>query len=360
MKVLARYISAIFTKNFLYCVFSLTFLLFFQALMGDIFNGTYTSEQLLIYHGLNIGQYLVRMAPPAVLIATVLTLSGLSRSNELIACYSIGVGLRQVMSIILSIVFMISCLMLVFQDRILPPLFKRQTVYFWREMKKRSDFYLDLKQDKIWYRSKNLIYNLRFFDVKSNTIHGMAVYSFDQNFKLVEVIDAKFAQYVGNLWTLRDGTVTVFPGGQNEFPLTTKFGEKELAIAETPKDFREIEKEVDGLRLKELNRYIARVKESGTDVKSYLVKLHSKISLSFIPLVMCILAIPFSTRTRREEGLARDLSFCLGITFFYWLFVSVGLSLGTKGTIPPVLAAWFPSLLFTGVAGALIYQRWRT
>src|SRR5204863_7793232 len=142
---------------------------------------------------LGLAQYFVQMTPPAVLLATVFSLSAMSRMNELVACYSIGVGLRQIMTVILSIVFMICCLMLVMQDRVLPPFFRRQTTYFWREMKKRPDFFLDLKQDKIWYRSKNLIYNLRSFDVKSNTIHGMAVYVFDEQFNLVEVIEAKQA-----------------------------------------------------------------------------------------------------------------------------------------------------------------------
>jgi lipopolysaccharide export system permease protein len=293
-----------------------------------------------------------------VLLATVVSLSTLSRSNELVACYSIGIGLRQVMTIILSIVFMVCCLMLVMQDRVLPPFFRKQTTYFWREMKKRPDFFLDLKQDKIWYRSKNLIYNLRSFDVKSNTIHGMAVYVFDEQFNLVEVIEAKEANFASKGWTLKDGTVTVF-SPPDDFPLTSSFVTKDLAIGETPKDFSEIEKEVDALRLKELSRYIKRIKETGTETRGFLVKLHSKISLSFIPLVMCILAIPFSTRSRREEGMGRDLGLCILITFFYWIFYSMSLSLGSKGSIPPILAAWLPSLVFAGIASALLYFKWK-
>jgi len=50
------------------------------------------------------------------------------------------------------------------------------------KMKHRQDFYLDIKQDKIWYRSKNLIYNLQRFDPKNRIIHGMAVYTFDDGF----------------------------------------------------------------------------------------------------------------------------------------------------------------------------------
>lgn len=358
MKVLARYISGIFLRNFLLAASALTLLFFVQAIMGQLFNDNYPTEQVLIYQTLGLAQYLVQMTPPAILLATVVSLSSLSRMNELVACYSIGVGLRQIMTVIFSIVFMVCCLLLVMQDRVLPPFYRKQTTYYWREMKKRPDFYLDLKQDKIWYRSKNLIYNLRSFDVKSNSIIGMAVYAFDEEFRLVEVIEAKKAMFTEAGWTLLDGTVTVF-SSKDELPMTTSFDKKALVIGETPKDFREIEKEVDGLRLKELNRYINRIKETGTETRSYRVKLHSKISISFIPIVMCFLAIPFSTRSRREGGLAKDLGLCISITFFYWIFYSMGLSLGSKGTLHPVVAAWLPSMVFSALAGGLLFLRWR-
>lgn len=54
---------------------------------------------------------------------------------------------------------------------------------------------------------------------------------------------------------------------------------------------------------------------------------------------MCMIGIPFSVRGRREGGLAKDLGICLGITFFYWLFYSIGLSLGSNGAVPPIIAA---------------------
>ena len=225
-------------------------------------------------------------------------------------------------------------------------------------MKKSPDFFLDIKQDKIWYRAKNLIFNLKLFDPKTSIIHGMAVYTFDDSFNLIQVMDANRAEFTPQGWRLHQGTVTVF-NESDPFPMTKSFQEKELLISETPKDFQEIEKEVDGLRLKELYRYIERMRAAGADTKSYEVKLHSKISLTFIPLVMCILAVPFSVRNRREGGAAKDLGLCLVATFFYWLFYSIGLSLGTNGALPPWLAAWLPSTIFAALAAALIARQTR-
>lgn len=358
MKTLDRFLAGIFLKNFAFASVAMTSLYLFQALFSDLLDRTYPSSQVVYYHLLNVPQIFVQMTPPAVLITTVLTLSGLNRTQELTALYSIGIGLRRIMMVLLSMVFMISCFTLVLQDRILPAMYRKRTTYHWREMRKRTDFYLDIKQNKIWYRSKNLIYNLRTFDRKSNTIHGMAVYSFDEDFNLKQVVDAERAAYTPAGWRLMNGTVTVF-SNEDSFPMTSKFQEKELLIAETPRDFQEIEKEVDGLRLKELFTYIRKTKSTGMDTKGYEVKFHSRMSLSFIPIVMCILGVPFSIRNRREGGMAKDLGLCLGLTFFYWLFFSVGLSLGTNGALPPGLAAWLPSTIFAALAVALIARRSR-
>ncbi len=356
MRTLDRYLSAAFLRNFLLAVLGLTAIYLFQALLGELLDAEFPAQQILLHALMGVPAILVQMTPPSVLIGTVLTLSGLNRTNELVACYSLGFGKYRILMILLSIVFMISCVSLILQDRILPPLYKKRTAYYWREMKKRPDFHLDVQQDKIWYRSNHLIYNLRSFDAKQRTIHGMAIYTFDEDFHLIQTIDAERATFTPTGWRLLNGTVTRF-SPDSQFPAISEFKEKEMALTETPTDFQEIEKEVEGLRLKELNRYIDRIRAAGADTKSYEVKFHSKISLSFIPLVMCVLGVPFAARNRREGGLAKDLGLCLGVTFFYWLFYSVGLSLGTNGALPPWLAAWLPSAVFAVLASVLIVQQ---
>jgi lipopolysaccharide export system permease protein len=72
---------------------------------------------------------------------------------------------------------------------------------------------------------------------------------------------------------------------------------------------------------------------------------------------MCFLGIPFSVGNRREGGLAKDLGLCLVLTFFYWLFHSIGLSLGTNGAVPPFVAAWLPSAVFMALAALLIARK---
>jgi len=356
MRTLDRYIAGLFIKNYFIGIACLCVLFLFQALLGDIMDKQFTSDQIIVFHLLNLPAIFVQMSAPSILVATVMTLSGLSRTNELIACYSIGLGLRRISTLILSVVVIISCMILVLDDRILPLFFRKREVYYYRDMQKRNDFYFDIKQDKIWYRSKNTIYNLQRFDRQSKAIFGMSVYVFDPKFNLTQIVDATRAEFTEKGWKFIQGSTTTFTE-KDQFPVTDKFDTKEMQIDETPRDFQEIEKKVEGLRLKELRNYIKKVREAGADTKGYEVKFHSRISLSFIPIVMCFLGIPFSTRGRREGGVAKDLGLCMAVTFFYWLFYSIGLSLGTNGALPPWLAAWAPSGIFAALAAYLLTRK---
>jgi lipopolysaccharide export system permease protein len=275
-----------------------------------------------------------------------------SSSREL-ACHSIGISLMQMLGVLFPIIFVLCCISLVVQDRVLPVFHEKKSLYYWREIKKKQDFFLDVKQDKIWYRSNNLIYNLQTFDPKLDRILGIGVYVFSPQFDLVEFLQAETATYNGKEWEMTQGKTTRFDP-KTGFPIVEPFKSHALKIKETPKDFKVIEKEVDRLRIKDLIRFIDRNKKSGIDSKVMEVKLHSRFSLSFIPLIMCLLALPFSVSRNREGRLGRDLTMALVITFFYWLSYSICLSLGQNGMITPILAAWLPSMVFGALAAVLL------
>jgi len=356
MRILARYISSLFVKNFLMASIGLTVLILFQATLAQLLDSEFPAYQVLFYQLLKVPRVFVQMSPPSVLLATVLTLSTMNRSHELVACYSLGVGLEQIAGIIFAIVFMICCFNLVLQDRILPPVYKKEKTYYAREMKKRMNFYFDSKRNKIWYRSKNYIYNIQSYDPATREISGLTVYKFSPKFELVETLNAEKAVFSDQGWVLERGLTTRFNVDPEGFPVVSEYKGKPLKINETPQDFNEIGQRVNSLRLRQLYRYIKTLKKTGIRSEKSEVAFHSRMSLSFIPLVMAFLGFPFATRSMREGGLGRDLGVCLAITFFYWIFYSIGLSLGVKGALSLWLAAWLPSLIFVVLAAALVFR----
>jgi lipopolysaccharide export system permease protein len=331
----------------------LTGLFFFQSVITQL--NEYAVNQMLIYSLYDLPRMMVTVAPPAALVATVLTLSGLSKTNELVAFHSIGISLAQMVSVILPIVFVMCCLSLVVQDRILPAFHEKKSLFYWREIKKKQDFFLDVKQDKIWYRSNQLIYHLRTFDPKTEKIFGIGVYIFSKDFTLEEQLQADSATYNGTEWELVSGKSTRFLN--QGFPVMETFKSRLLKLKESPRDFKMIERESDRLRIKDLIRFIDANKKSGIDSKAFEVKLHSRFSMSFIPIIMCLLAVPFSVSRTRDGRTSKDLMIAFVITFFYWLGFSISLSMGQNGTLPPIVAAWLPSLIFGFMALFLLVKR---
>lgn len=290
-------------------------------------------------------EVLVLLLAPSCLIATLICLSGFARRNELTAMFASGISLGRISFVILSLVFMLCCLSFVITDRVVPPLAKERAHFYRTVIQKRPDIQTDIKQNKIWYRSRNLIYNLRTFDPKENRISGISIYTFNDRFDLIQQIEASTADYVDGKWMLADGLLTLFDEKTGR-PMTRHFDSQGMTLNESPQDFQEIEKEVETLRLKYLWRYIQRNQDAGIDTHSYEVTFWSKISMALVPLIMALLGIPFATSHSRHSSIARDVSLSFLIVLIYWLIFSSGLSMGKSGMIPPFWAAWAPNLMF--------------
>lgn len=290
-------------------------------------------------------EILVLLLPAACLMGALISLSGFVRRNELTAMFASGVSLSRIAFVLMSLVFMLCCLSFVVTDRVVPPLAKIREHYYRTVIKKKPELQTDIKQNKIWYRSRNLIYNLRSFDPKLNEISGLSIYTFNDAFSLIQQIEAAKASYEDGKWMLRDGLLTLFEESTG-YPITKHFEKQIITLNETPSDFKEIEKEVETLRLKNLWRYIQRNKSAGIDTHSMEVTFWSKISMALVPLIMALLGIPFASKHQRHSSIARDISLCFFIVVVYWLLFSASLSMGKSGWVPPFWAAWVPNFLF--------------
>lgn len=357
MRLLDRYILVEFVRGFLLTLIALTTVFFIADYLRGVWDAEVTPLTLFKYGAFNLPMILCQMVPPAAMLGTTVTLSMLNRKNELTAIQASGIGLSHISALIFGAIFIACCLTLVTYDRIIPPLAKKRTAFYWREIKHRPDFTVDIRTSKIWYRSKNYIYNLRLYDKATATIQGIGIYFFDDRFQLIQHVEAMEARYDEKKreWDLHDGMLTIFPEGES-FPMSKPFAEKRLSLPETPKDFLEIEHQVETLRLKDLLTFIRRNKEAGLNTKAYEVDFHARIAVSFIALIMGMLAVPYSVRPKRQGGLGKDLMVCLGWIFSYWLLFSLSLSLGRSGSITPWVSVWAPCGLFFGAALVLVFK----
>jgi len=188
---------------------------------------------------------------------------------------------------------------------------------------------------------------------------NLTVFEFDpQTFTLQRRIFAKSVRWDStvNAWVFENGWQRSFNGeaiakdGYHTFSVLT-FPE----IKEQPGYFIKEDKPSDEMSYGELSNYIADLRQSGFDTIKLSVQLENKLAVPAITLVMAILAVPFAVSMGKRGGLV-GIAAAIGVAIAYWIVAGVFSSMGNIATLPPLLAAWSPDLLF-GIAGTYLLLR---
>lgn len=307
------------------------------------------------YYAYMSPEVIYKMLPIACLLGVVLALSNMNKANELVALFASGMSLFRICIPMLSGVLVISILGFLMSDRIMPTTTKKKNFVFYNEIKKKPDMFSMVKTDRIWYRSKNSIFNIKTLSADGKKAQGLTMYMFSDSWDLLQMMTAQQVSISGQNWLLNNGSVTVFTA-ESSFPLTSPFKNKTLIMSADSKDLQSSGQTSDMLSQDELKKFIDKNKEAGLDTVTYEVDFASKYSFSLAGLVMCLLGIPFSVGRARSGGTMMNVGICLGLVFLYYIFYSSSITLGQHGTMPPVVAAWVPNISMTGLAAWFIWH----
>lgn len=358
MNRIDRYITGLFWGYFFggLLVFVTIFLAVDAMSTLVTYKGVETTA-LLGYYGAMAPEIIHKMLPVACLLGVILTLSSLNRAGELVALFASGMGLLRVCAAPLIWVGAVSVASYVISDQVIPPANRQKNYIFYHEIKKSPGMFSVVKTDRIWYRSKNAIFNIKTLNPDSARAQGLTMYFFNEGWDLLQMLTAKEVEIKGKLWDLRDGSVTIF-SSDSSFPLTSQFKTKTLPMGEDSQDLAGTGQTSDTLSQVELARFIARNKEAGLDTLRYEMDYHAKWGFAAAGFVMVLLGIPFAVGRARSGGIMLNLGICLALVFGYWILYSSALTLGSHGQLLPILAAWLPNLLM-GSLGVFLLKRLR-
>jgi len=346
--IIDRYIARLFLGYFIGGLLVFVTLYLAMNFMTFTFGGAGAEADmpaLFRYYGYLAPEIIYQMIPVACLMATLFTLSTLQRSNELVALLSMGTSLFRICVPILSIVIFISLTTFWLSDRVLPRLAQKKNYVLFVEIRKKPGLYSTVKTNKIWYRTENVLFNIKTLNADQAKAQGLTLYYFDSNWDLIQLITAQDVDMKEGKWDLKKGTVTLFTK-ESSFPLTRTFVDKEVSMNEDVSDLKSSSDSSAVMSLGELGKFIRRNKEAGLDTVRYEVDYHSKFGFAFAAFVMSVMGIPFSvSRKPRSGGFFVNVGLCLLLAFLYWSLYSSSLTLGSHGQLPPLLAAWAPNLL---------------
>ncbi|MCC7264418.1 MAG: LptF/LptG family permease [Candidatus Latescibacteria bacterium] len=87
---------------------------------------------------------------------------------------------------------------------------------------------------------------------------------------------------------------------------------------------------------------------------SFWVEIHKKLSIPFACVVFVLLGAPLGALLRRR-GAAVSVSISLAFFWAYWMFLIGGEELADRGLVSPGLAMWAPNLVFGTLGLVLLY-----
>ena len=96
------------------------------------------------------------------------------------------------------------------------------------------------------------------------------------------------------------------------------------------------------MRYRELSRFIRAKERSGEDANQWRVERALKIAIPVTCIIIALFGAPLATSTQRG-GAAYGVGISLAITVVFLMLVQMTKAVGSKGLMPPDLAAWVPS-----------------
>jgi lipopolysaccharide export system permease protein len=129
-------------------------------------------------------------------------------------------------------------------------------------------------------------------------------------------------------------------------------------LVETPEELLAEPREPEEMRYAEMTRFIGAIERSGGDARPLRVERAQKLAIPMAVVVIVLFGAPLVTSSQRG-GTAYGVGVSLGITIVYMLLFRVGKALGSSGAIDPLVAAWGPNAVLL-VAGLVLMARVRT
>jgi LPS export ABC transporter permease LptF/LPS export ABC transporter permease LptG len=332
----------------------LVFTLF--ELLGDILRNQ-ISPLVVGEYLLNVSPYFIyNITPLSILLAVLITLGVMQRSNEITAIKTTGISIYRIVTPLVVAAAMLAAGLFFADQFYLPHANKRQDAL--RNMIKGKPAQTYLNPDRKWiFGQHSDIYYYELFDSDRDQFGRLAIFQFDPaTFQLTKRIYADRAHWEDSLrrWVCTQGWERDFRGPAIENYRTFDVATFSV-VSEPPTYFKKEVKQSSEMNYQELRRYIRDLQQSGFDVVRLRVQLEKKFAFPIITLVMAVLAIPFSLSSGRR-GAITGVAVAVGIALVYWTVAGLFEAMGNISQLPPVLAAWSPDLIFALLSGYLILK----
>src|SRR5713226_4533673 len=289
---------------------------------------------------------LYQLAPLGALVAVLVTLGIMSKSNEIVAIKASGMSLYRLAVPLLLAGMALAAIMVVLDDTYLPFANQRQDAL--RNLIKGRPPQTYTRPQRWIFGEDYKIYNYDVFLPPQNLFGGLSVLEIDPaTFQLRRRVCATRARWSESqkVWVLEGGWVRDFSDGTivryDQLPPVTSLPE----LTEPPGYFNREVRQAFQMSWRELSVYIEGLHRAGFDVAGLTVQWQKKLAYPLMAPVSMLLAIPFAFLVGTRGALGGvALGVAIGIT--YWAMAALLEAMGGVGQLPPLLAGWSPDIIF--------------
>ena len=299
---------------------------------------------------LKVPYIFVLLMPACSALATIVILCLMEKNNEILALKSSGVKGTTLLKPVMILGLVLTGVYFILSETIVP-IAQTKANDIRRDIKHLS--VTTTRDNNIWIKKDNAIVHINFYNHVDRTLSGITLYYFNSRFKMIRRIDAQHAIFQNGQWSLQD-VLELTPGDGEQFFVSRTMKEKTIPLDLKPEELKSVIKKPEEMNIREMVRYVNKLKKEGYDPIVYRVDLHGKIAFPFACFLMSIAGFGVVLSGQKKKGLPMAIAFGICISFIYWFFHSFCISLGYGELLPPMLAAWMADFVLACACGILL------
>ncbi len=285
-------------------------------------------------------------SPLFVFIAVIFFTSKLAENSEIIAMFSTGMSFKRLMRPYMISAAFIALLTYGLGAYVIPKGNVTRLDFEDRYKRKKKQEYVRNVQLEV---DSGVIAYIERYENYNKTAYRFSLDKFKGK-QLVSHLTARSATYDTtsvHKWTLKNYMIRHMDGMKETI---TKGDRLDSIIKMEPQDFLIMKGQQQTMTSPELKEYITKQKQRGfANIKEFEIEYYQRIAMSFAAFILTTIGVSLSSR-KVKGGMGLYLGIGLALSFSYILFQTVSATFAINGNTPPLLAVWFPNILYTFIA----------
>jgi lipopolysaccharide export system permease protein len=354
VRILDKYILKKFLTAFFFTVIVLVMVICvidFTEKNDDFLKHNLGAWQIITEYYVNLFPYYANLLSPiTVFIAVVFVTSQLAARTEIVAILASGVSFKRLLlpyimgSVVLGIATMALTGWII-------PYANKTRVEFERKYVK-NPYRFNGRNVHIKIGPKSYAY-MESYDNVNNVGYKFALETIEGTLlKRRLTAEAITWDSTKQAWHLSPQLVRVIRGPKETL---LSLPARDTTLNLYPKDFASTYRLSETLTLPELNAFIQqKIDRGASDTQIYLSEKHERYAYPYAMFILTIIGVIMSARKSRA-GVGGQIALGFVLAFVFIIFVILSRNFAQVGDVPPMLAAWIPSIIFTGI-GLVLYR----